>query len=1155
MNWTEEQKKAIELRDKNILVAAAAGSGKTAVLVERIKRLVIDEKVPIDKMLIVTFTNAAAAEMKEKIRNAINREIELDPMNSQYLRQQLSLMPRASISTFHAFALDVIRRFFYMIDIEPNFRICDEAENQIIKGETLDQLLDEKFQEGSEDFYDFLKKFSSDRNEEKIKEMITKVYNTILSLPAPWTWLDEKIGNLSCNEDEFKSGPLMSYLWTYVDATLEECITSYQKAVDNLEDLPRLASKVIEEEINSINSIIEQGKKKDFDSVTSSLESFKSARLVANKEEKPYYNDVKPRVDIFRKKAQSLIKQLKENICNDDLTTLIEEINNTAKDGEFLATLVKRYDELFSIGKRERNFVDFNDIEHYCIAILKNKEVADFYRDKFQFIFIDEYQDTNLLQEEIIGRIKRKNNLFMVGDIKQSIYKFRLAEPSIFKRKYEMFGSGEDVFSEKVDLNKNYRSKGPVIDYINNVFSNIMSDYDDNAKLYEGAPNLENLTYEVETKVVDVSTLSEADEELQDLKKAEIEALQVCRIIKKNLGNNFTDSKTGEVRQLKKKDIVILLRSMKNFADLFYKVMREQEIEAYVDDNEGYFDTMEINVFMNFLSVIDNKMQDIPLISVLRSEIFNFSIDELAQVRCEFKEGSYASAVIKYSEEGSNKLLASRCKEVLEKLEEYRKLSWTMPLHNFIWELMISTNYYMIMGAMPAGDQRQANLSALVDKALKFQENGQGSLYSFMKYIENVKKRKVSMGQVKLLSENSDLIRIMTIHKSKGLEFPMVIVSGLGRKLNYSKSGKGVNLHKDIGIGITLVNSKERWQKRTLIQKLIDIKIKAEEEEEEVRVLYVALTRAKDMLVLTGCHKDGSAYIEKKELNTRETSNYLAMLGNDTGRLEIINCSSLNCEEAGNTDEVKLEKRNIDLWKNENFQVPNEVYKLVENRLNYSYPYANSLIVKSKYSVSEINNDVKGKNYYAQKLAVPNFLSEEKGKKLTASEIGTLYHSILERIDFEKACEGGIPYIEQTCKSYIEKGIFTSQEIEALDFRRIERFFNSEIGRRSIAAFKQGKFHRETPFNLVAEVEFEQVLVQGVIDGYFADEDGKLVLLDYKSVYIDNSKDIEQELKRIKISYKKQMDMYREALEKIKKMEVKEAYLYLLGQSQVVKMM
>lgn len=1150
MNWTDEQKKAIELRDKNILVAAAAGSGKTAVLVERIKRLVIEEKVGIDKMLIVTFTNAAASEMKEKIRTAINKEIEGNSKDSQYLRQQLALMSRASISTFHAFALDVIRRFFYMINIEPNFRICDEAEAQIIKGEALDQLLDESFQEGSEEFYDFLKKFSSDRNEEKVKEMITKVYSTILSLPDPWKWLDEKIDNLSCSEAEFKDGMLMNYLWKYIKVTLEKALKQYELAVEALEDLPRLAEKLIVEELNLINCLIDICKEKDYDNFMSVLATYKAARLVAKKEEKDYYNEIKPTVDVYRKKGQGLVKQLKENICSDSLSNLIGEVNETAVDGKFLRDMVVRYDELFSMGKREKNFVDFNDIEHYCIAILRNPEVADFYREKFQYIFIDEYQDTNLLQEEIIGKIKRKNNLFMVGDIKQSIYKFRLAEPSIFKHKYDVYGKGDDDYSEKIDLNKNYRSKATIINYINEVFSNIMVDYDDNAKLYEGAPNINNITFDVETKVVDVSTLGEADIELQDLKKAEIEALEVCKIIRNSLGKEYTDSKTGEIKELKKKDIVILLRSMKNFADLFYKIMREQEIEAYVDDNEGYFDTMEINVFMNLLSIIDNKMQDIPLISIMRSEIFNFSIDELALIRSEFKNCAYYEAVMAYSKSGNNEKLAERCSLVLAKIEEYRQQSWTMPLHKFIWELMIDTNYYMIMGAMPAGSQRQGNLRALVDKALKFQENGQGSLYSFMKYIENVKLRKVSIGQVKLLSENSDLVRIMTIHKSKGLEFPMVIVSGLGRKLNYGKSGKGVTLHKDIGIGLSLINPKERWHKQTLIQKLIDVKIKEEEEEEEVRVLYVALTRAKDILVLTGTYKDGVSYLEKKDLDTGDTTTYLGMLGNDTGRLELVNCGTLIASE--DIDEKDLTVRNVDLWKNEKIQVDETVYDQVAKRLEYIYPYNNSLTVKSKYSVSEMNKSKEEEGKYTEKLAIPKFMEVEKNRKLSSSEIGTLYHSILERINFKEASEGGSSYIKKECESYIEKGIFTSEEIKALDFKKIEKFFNSSIGLRCIEAFKRGQFFRETPFNLVATVSEEEVLVQGVIDGYFIDEDGQLVLLDYKAVYVDYNKDIDEELKRIKIDYKKQIELYSEALEKIKEVKVKEAYLYLLNLGEVV---
>lgn len=1174
MNWTREQREAIDRRNANILVAAAAGSGKTAVLVERIKKLIIEDGVSIDRMLIVTFTNAAAAEMKEKIRAALYKEIEADPENSEKLRQQLNLLPRANISTFHAFALDVIRRFFYTADIEPSFSICDDAQRTILKEDAMDLLLESSFAEGSEAFYDFLGWYSDERNLNQIRELLDSAYNVLQSLPYPWQWLDEKIEALKLSPGEFAASPLMEQLWAYVGQALAEALEREEQAVGVLEEagLDRLADKLRQEELPAYQAMIQAAGGQDFDQTRAAICSLSSVRLSAKKEEKEDYEPVKPLVSALRKRASAAVSDLKKLCFGEELSDQVLELNQTAPKAETLRRLLLDFDQIFADAKAERRLVDFNDIEHFCLEILESPDAAVYYRNKFQYIFIDEYQDTNILQEEIISRIKREDNLFMVGDIKQSIYKFRLAEPEIFRRKYEAYGADMDK-SVKIDLNRNFRSKGPILDEINLIFGDLMEGYDAQAMLYKGVEYDGPHLYTPALRVVDMASVDDADEELAALRSAEIEALQVCRLIRENLGRTFFDHKMGCERTLRLSDIVVLMRGVKNYADIFVNALKESGIESFVDDSDGYFDTIEIEVFMNLLSVIDNKMQDVPLISVLHSEIFGFSAEELGRVRAACREGSYAEAFMTCAskgfpsgaasasgaaalDDGSERAeaaasdgaaadpLAEKCAAALSDLRRWKETAASMPLGKFIWSLLLETGYYLQMGTQPNGSQRQANLRALVDKAEAYSQTRQGSLYSFVRYIDAVKTRKVPMGQVKLVGENDDLVRIMTIHKSKGLEFPMVIVSGLGRRLNYTKMGRGVTLHKDLGLGMTLADFEGHWYKQTLLQRLIGKQIHREEYQEEIRILYVALTRAKDLLYLTGCVRDGAKFMENRDTGLIGDSCYLDMIG-QVSDFQMVDANLLSPAGARRGQRCG----NPMDWDIYDGEPSPEKQREILRRLDFVYPYEKSRTLKSKYSVTELNRE--GTQTAEITLAVPKFRQGEK--KLTAAERGTVYHGLMERIDFGRACREGLPYIQQAAAEMAEREIFTQEELAAVDLSRLADFFRSGLGMRCAEAFDGGRLHRERPFNLLQELEGETIVVQGVIDCFF-EEEGRLVLLDYKTNWIDLSKPFEQEAERLRGSYGKQIEIYRQALTAAAGLPVGEAYLYLFDIGREIKM-
>lgn len=1142
MAWTPQQQQAIDQRGKNILVSAAAGSGKTAVLVERIKKLVAEEGVPIDRMLIVTFTNAAASEMKEKIRATLKNKLKDSPQ----LKEQLDLLPGASISTFHSFALDVIRQYFYLIDLEPGFAICDDAQSIVIKEDALDTLLEERFEEGSEEFYSFLDWYGSEKSIDEVRNIIDKTYTALQSLPEPFETLDAKVRELALEPSDYKNTPAMRLMSQLIIEDLEEARDCAESAEALLEDncLERMMA-LFAPELEAFRAMYEYAATEKYDELKSEIDNFPSIRMSASGDEKPVYKEISGSFKALRDTAKGLYKGIGEKFFAASIDSQLADVKAVSGKAVTLQKLIIDFDRIFKEAKAEKALLDFNDIEHYCLEILKDKQVSDYYKEKFKYVFIDEYQDTSLLQEAIIGRIKGDDNLFMVGDIKQSIYKFRLAEPEIFKSKYDTFAKDTNGKSTKIDLNKNFRSKKVILDSINDVFEPVMEGYDDDARLYNGIDYDGEYSFAPVTRIIDSSSESEdEDENLEELKDADKEALEICNIIKENLGREYFNSKEGKVKRISYRDIVILMRSAKNYAGAYYQIMRDNGIPLYVDDNDGYFDTMEINVFMNLLSVLDNKYQDVPFLSTLRSEIFGFTTDELAEIRANNATGSYVAAFTAYAENsGGNADLQNKCQQVFDQLKRWKSLSLAMPLPKFIWKLMLETGYYIVMGAMPQGAQRQANLRALVDKAENFSSSGQTSLYSFVRYIDTVKQKEIKTGQVRLLGEKDDVVRIMTVHKSKGLEFPMVIVAGMGRKLMYGKADGKVLFHKDVGLGMFFEDVDKHIERKTLPYNIILRQVHREEYEEQIRVLYVALTRARDILYLTGTVKDGQKLLDNKELGVSSDSTYFNMLSYLPDP-EIISGDTLQMPESDETA-----KRSGDI--NYAGMPSDEQRTMVKSRLEYEYPFASAREVRSKYSVSSLNaaGHQTVVSYGDIKLPEPSFRQESR--PLTGAEKGTIYHGIMERIDFSRAVSEGLDYVRSAADSFVQSGIFLQEEINAIDFGRIERFFESEIGKRCAKAFEDGRLRREEPFDIKWKLNGEDVIVQGIIDCYF-EEDGKIVLLDYKTNWIDESKPFEEEKKRLQDTYRTQLEIYGQALTKASGKPVAESYLYLFSAGRLI---
>lgn len=1156
VNWTPEQKRAIELRDHNILVSAAAGSGKTAVLVERIKQLIIKDKTGLDRFLIVTFTKAAASEMKEKLLKAITEEIKDKPENSAFLRKQLDVISTANISTFHSFALEVIRRYFYLTDVEPDFKIGDEGAVEIIKREVLDRMFEDYFEEGTEEFLDFLRCYGSDRHEKALKEMFLQFYGTVQSIPHPMEWLEKHVRQLNFDKKEFLESDIYAFVKEDIGKTIDEILDGFRKAMDFAETAG--VESIYEkcradyEILFTLKKLSEENK---IDEIGSLLANFKPSQMRAKKADQESFNEIKEDLTRTRDRGKNLISDLLERYFSQSMDAYIADMQDMHPMAVYLEKMIHDFDDRFRKVKAKKNIIDFNDIEHYALQILEHEDAAAEYRDKFKYIFVDEYQDSNVMQDALINTIKREDNVFVVGDIKQSIYKFRLAEPEIFQARYRDYANEANTQSDKIDLNMNFRSKKSVIETVNGVFRELMDGYDDNAMLYQGDKYNGEIDYETELHIIDnqVSVDMELSDELAEMKNAQLEAYHTGEIIREIVGTKIYDSKQNCERSVTLKDIVILMRSTKDYAEVFQDVLRDLDIPSYVDDSSGYFDTVEIQVFLNLLSVIDNKQQDMPLLSLLYSSIFGFTVEDLIRIRLQQRKGSYYDALKNFSEkedcQGSTDAeLAGRCREFFEKLDYYRQMSQALPLEEFVWKLMWDTGYYTYCGALPAGKQRQANLRALADKAGAFKNTGYGGIYGFLTYIRSIEKREVKTGQVKLVNENEDLVRIMTIHKSKGLEFPVVIAAGMGKRFVNTKTGKGFYAHKDLGIGMTKVNFKEHWHRKTLLQMIMERKLQQEERDETTRILYVALTRAKDRLILTGTGKylhDGELVLPKNPGSYMDQIIPLADHGMMIKKIFDRRHFDLDrLKRTGHREEVRYLMESIPQPEKD------ADYEDLSRRLNFHYADEPALRKKSKYSVTEYSQ--KGSVYEKQKdeLKIPLFM--QSAGKTSAARRGTVMHRVMEVIDFREALEavtngGEQGYMDSQIQRMLENEQILEDEKAYIEPDKIMNFFRTAVGRR---AAMSDNLRKEAEFNFLKESDGVEVMVQGVIDCFFEDEDG-YVLIDYKNSYI-NPDNREASLTRIKTFYSKQLELYSEALEIIKGKPVKESYLYLFSEGDFI---
>jgi ATP-dependent helicase/nuclease subunit A len=1263
MGWTEKQQKVIDTRNKNLLVSAAAGSGKTAVLVERIISMISEGKSPldIDHLLVVTFTNAAAAEMRTRIGKAIDEKLLLEPGNL-HLQKQISLLQSAQITTIHSFCLNIIRNYFHRIDLDPSFKIAEESEITLMKSDVIADLLEHWYEEGREDFHSFIESYSYSKSDAPIEELILQLYHFSMSDPWPKVWLMDKKKYFDVNSlDEMYATEWMKEIKQYIEVVISDLFDKNTQTINICEEaggptayLPALIS-----DRELLESLKHRSSYGDYYNLFSGI-SF--ARLSGKKEE-GVSQDKKDRVKELREEIKKGLKDIASQYFFQQPMEMLKDLQSVRDIIHILFDLTLDFMERFAKRKEEKNLIDFHDLEHFALKILVEEKAGEMVPSQaatelselFDEILIDEYQDSNMVQETILKSISReaagRPNRFMVGDVKQSIYKFRLAMPEIFMEKYaryslrEVTETGEINLEQRIDLDKNFRSRKVVLDNVNDIFGQIMKEavggiqYDTAASLKYGElfeEINETLTPEIQERISsDVELLlvteEEADTQLNQMysegdserstefdhaenpeklteenpeeavyTKKEIEARAIARRIRElvhpKTGLMLFDNKKKLHRPAEYRDIVILLRSMSNWSEIFVNTLMQEGIPAYAQTGTGYFQTLEIMTVLNLLRIIDNPRQDIPLTGVLYSPIVGLTTTELAMVRAFNRKVSMYTAITSYTKDGDNEELKNKLDHFRHLLEAYRNKAKHAPIHELLQELLDQSGYYYYVSAMPGGDRRKANIDMLISQAVHFEKSSYSGLFNFIRYIEKLHKYEVDFGEASTSGEQDNTVRIMSIHKSKGLEFPVVFVAGMSKQFNNQDIRSSIVLHATLGVGPEYIDDKLRTRIPTLLKKVIQKKVQIENMGEELRVLYVAMTRAREKLIMTGYLKSMEE-LKKKEFSFFELSSaksYLEwilpaiinQIGMDLVRevygfslkhnslsLKILQKEILLLEEF--QKQVFIKQDEEELWAIKPEVVyDQELREAMKERFDFTYPYLKEAGLRVKMTVSELKKlgqfvdeeqsenlyQLPELNYekqegpsYSGELnihpeilefnpSVPAFIRQEA--VLTGTDRGTLYHKALELLDLTKT------YNKEDLKREFSRMVSGNQlresDIALIKMDYFIKFVESDVANRMRKAQTARKLYKEKQFvigikasEVMKELDSDElILIQGIVDVFF-EEDGELVLLDYKSDRINSEEAL---IKR----YQVQLEYYRKALEQIIGKKVKEMILYSL---------
>lgn len=1265
MKFTPEQQRVIELHNSNILVSAAAGSGKTAVLVERIIRMICDGEHPadIDRLLIVTFTNAAAAEMRERIAAGIAVRLEADPGN-EHIQKQSALLHNAQITTIDSFSLFLIRNHFNEIGLDPDFRVADEGEIKLLQQEVLAQLLEDAYAgnfvpEALEQFHACVEYFCPGGRESVLEQHILNLSRYAGSFPWPAEWLEERKNDYAAGDMEaLVRSDYGQYLTERVNRTVEGCLEKLLevKRLCELPDGPYMYGELTDAEIEQLERLTDC---KNLEEQAAKVPAVTFARLPSKKDDSvdPAKREL---AKAIRNSVKDTLSDLSESYFKTPLELAVEQGKACREPLRILLDLVLEFDRRLLAAKQERHLIDFSDMEHYALQILLKREkaeetgstgtdrtetkyrivpsdVAMEYRQYFQEILIDEYQDSNLVQEYLLSAISGEAegyyNRFMVGDVKQSIYKFRLARPELFLEKYDTYQENGDLC--RIDLAKNFRSRVQVVDAVNDVFSRIMSRkiggiaYDDKAALYPGAtyPAAEDPAYGSEALLIRKPEKGEREESGIGEQHAEgagvlldydnvrqLEALAIAARIKQLKGSlKVMEKSTGELRPVRYSDIVILLRTTSGWDEEFKKILEQQGIPVYITSKTGYFGALEVQELLQFLRVLDNPRQDIPLFGVMQSVFGGFTQEEIAQIRSggeghsrkrmtlyeALKEVVQSGRMVEEGEEtsagesaGEEAELSQKADTFLQRIDHYRDLTPFTSIRDLLQRILDDYDYLNYVTALPAGSKRRANVEMLLTKASAFEKTSYFGLFHFIRYMEQLEKYDVDYGEADTLDENADVVRIMSIHKSKGLEFPVVFVSGLSKRFNMQDANQSLIVDMDLGVAVDYVDSVRRIKNKTLRRAVLSAKMKEDNLAEELRVLYVALTRAREKLILTAVLDKADEKWELAQMTGQERLTYLDFCeaGSYMDFLLPILPQTGIAVKTLRTEDLAVEELREQLRmgdRREQLRLiacgettltgdPEENERklmYLRERFAYQYPHPGLQKLYTKTTVSELKiaamaeKDEAAFHTFEEKEVVPyipGFRREQE--KVSGAVRGNAFHRTMELLDFMyvfvesglfEKCPGDYETYRkrldaERLKNRLEEFLqretislrLTEEYAKAVSLPKILNFLEQELAYRMWRAQEQGLLYREQPFVLGIDAkrldpdlpEGEKVLIQGIIDVFFI-EDGEIVLLDYKTDVIDS-------LEALWNRYNVQIQYYEEALTKLMQMPVKERILY-----------
>ncbi len=1247
MPWTKPQQAAIDKRNADILVSAAAGSGKTAVLTERVIQRIMgknqEDPIQIDRFLIVTFTSAAANEMKERITNKLSEQMMLlqeqelceaeriaAAEKTAYLQKQIALIQTASISTIHSFCLKVIKTYFHKLNIDPNIKVAAEAELMIMKMDILQEIIEQKFEEEDEDFLKVAEGYGSVHGMTALAGLILDIHTFIKSTPFPEVWLDEKVDMLLRPYDELEAMPWSKAIKGYILSELRDLEVLYQeaKALCKRPNGPELYSSVLEDDLQQLAPLLN---KEVLDEMIQGIQKMQFANLPRKKQECD--EGLKERVKAYRNLAKDTIKGLQDDLIFLNDEKVVSQLPKAGMLMQSLSRLIKEFEFKYQEAKQSAGIVDYSDLEHLCMKVLIEpqydengrfmgirytdaaRELSHFYKE----VYIDEYQDSNTVQEMILSAVAQAGmqevpTRFMVGDMKQSIYRFRLANPSIFAEKYETWPKEQSVSSESeqvcIDLSQNFRSRSNLLDGINEIFEQIMSKsvgeltYDEYAALKVGneyqadgaesisprdiADGIELHILETTGKIGEEEMNEEGGKDIEDLKSAELEAMMSAELIHRLLKGeanptHLLDNETKIYRKIEPRDIVILLRSTKSKASVYENALLAKGISAYADVSSSFFDALEIQTILSLIKIIDNPLQDIPLLTVLRSPIVGASYDDLVRIRKGMEKGPYYEALKAYCEQEDAK---DNIKHFMDQLYTYRELSNQLTIEELIAKVYVETGYYRYVMMLPTGMKKKANLELLKKYAGEFERNQTGGLFCFIQYLDKLRENSDSLGEAKLVGDNENLVRIMSIHKSKGLEFGIVFLCDTAKKFNHSDSIKNVLLHSDLGLAPDFLDTTHHVRYPTFPKIAVRNQVIMENISEEMRVLYVALTRAKEKLFITGTVADFTqkakswslfAVRNKKEilpLGVKKAGSYLNWIGMslfahpDGSAIREAAEADLNYRLEGRSKwalvlwnkadlvahsfsaaKPRIDQKGLfDSWDVHGTYSPHK--KDIYERLSFKYPHHRAVNLPTKLSVSEINDkDQQGielslSEKPSDPQRIPDFMNDDS--HLQGARRGTLIHSVFEHLDFStyRTQEA----ITEKIGCLVYENIIQEEVLKVIDVNRLVQVANSEMAER----MRKAKYvWKEKQFVYLAEAdtinqeypEDEHILIQGVIDTLFIEEDG-IVIIDYKSDYIAGD-EVESDINRIKEKYKRQLEIYGQAIGQITGMPIKEKYIYL----------